>query len=65
MSNGLNRILYVPFDHLNRDYGVLKTADPATDQIVIVESARMTTGRPWHRERLFFLISYYLFREQT
>ena len=57
MSTGLKRILYIPFDHLNRDYGLLKTADPATDQIVIVESARMTTGRPWHKERLFFLIS--------
>ena len=53
----MKRILYIPFDHLNRDYGVLKTVDPATDQIVIVESARMTTGRPWHKERLFFLIS--------
>ena len=53
----MKRILYIPFDHLNRDYGVLKTADPATDQIVIVESSRMTTGRPWHKERLFFLIS--------
>jgi deoxyribodipyrimidine photolyase-related protein len=53
----MKRILYIPFDHLNRDYGVLKTADPATDQIVIVESSRMTTGRQWHKERLFFLIS--------
>jgi len=53
----MKRILYVPFDHLNRDYGVLRTADPATDQIVIVESSRMTSGRPWHKERLFFLIS--------
>lgn len=53
----MKRILYVPIDHLNRDYGVLKTADPATDQIVIVESSRMTSGRPWHKERLFFLIS--------
>jgi deoxyribodipyrimidine photolyase-related protein len=53
----MKRIIYVPFDHLNRDYGVLKTADPATDQIVIVESSRMTSGRPWHKERLFFLIS--------
>jgi deoxyribodipyrimidine photolyase-related protein len=25
--------------------------------IAFVESARMTTGRPWHKERLFFLIS--------
>jgi len=57
MSTNVKRILYIPFDHLNCDYGVLKTADKATDQIVIVESARMTSGRPWHKERLFFLIS--------
>ncbi|MTB09914.1 MAG: deoxyribodipyrimidine photolyase, partial [Actinobacteria bacterium] len=52
-----NRILYIPFDHLNLSYGVLKDADPKTDHIVLIESARMTSGRPWHNERLFFLIS--------
>ena len=51
------RILYVAHDHLNRDRGVLKSANPATDAIVLVESARMTSGRPWHPERLFFLLS--------
>ena len=51
------RILYVAHDHLNLTRGVLKNADPNTDVIVLVESARMTTGRPWHKERLFFLIS--------
>ncbi len=56
-TNQRKRILYIAHDHLNRDRGVLKTADPATDVVVLVESARMTTGRPWHPERLFFLIS--------
>ena len=51
------RILYIPFDHLHRNFGVLKDADPKTDVIAMVESARMTTSRPWHKERLFFLIS--------
>ena len=51
------RILYIPFDHLNVHYGVLKDSDPKTDHVVIIESSRMTTGRPWHKERLFFLIS--------
>jgi deoxyribodipyrimidine photolyase-related protein len=51
------RILYVAHDHLNKTRGVLKNANPNTDAIVLVESARMTTGRPWHKERLFFLIS--------
>jgi deoxyribodipyrimidine photolyase-related protein len=52
-----SRIVYVPFDHLNRGYGALKNADPKTDVIAMVESARMTTGREWHPMRLFFLIS--------
>jgi len=51
------KILYIPFDHLHRNFGVLKDANPKTDVIAMVESARMTTGRPWHKERLFFLIS--------
>jgi deoxyribodipyrimidine photolyase-related protein len=53
----LKRILYIPFDHLHRNYGVLKTASAESDLIVFVESARMTTGRPWHPMRLHFLIS--------
>ena len=53
----MKRILYLPFDHLNRDYGVLKGADPKGDLIVLVESLRMTIGRPWHPARLHFLIS--------
>lgn len=56
-STAVTRILYVAHDHLNRNRGVLKNANPATDAVVLVESARMTTGRPWHKERLFFLIS--------
>lgn len=53
----MKRIIYIPFDHLHRTFGALKGADPAVDVIAMVESARMTTGRPWHKERLFFLIS--------
>ena len=52
-----SRIIYIPFDHLHRGYGALKNADPKTDVIAMVESARMTTGRAWHPMRLFFLIS--------
>jgi deoxyribodipyrimidine photolyase-related protein len=51
------RILYITHDHLNADFGVLLNANPETDAVVLVESARMTTGRPWHKERLFFLLS--------
>ena len=53
----MKRIIYIPFDHLHRKFGALKEADPKTDVIAFVESARMTTGRNWHTERLFFLIS--------
>jgi deoxyribodipyrimidine photolyase-related protein len=53
----MKRIIYIPFDHLHRSFGALKDADPTTDLIAFVESARMTTGRNWHTERLFFLIS--------
>ncbi len=53
----MKRILYIPFDHLHRNYGALKEANPGEDVIAIVESARMTKGRNWHKERLFFLIS--------
>ena len=53
----MKRILYIPFDHLNNTKGVLKDLDKKNDLVVLVESKRMTTGRPWHKERLFFLIS--------
>jgi deoxyribodipyrimidine photolyase-related protein len=53
----VKRIIYIPFDHLHRNFGALKNADSKEDVIAIVESARMTTGRNWHKERLFFLIS--------
>ncbi|MEY3278137.1 MAG: hypothetical protein RLZZ426_623 [Actinomycetota bacterium] len=53
----IQRILFVAFDQLNFDHGVMKSADPKTDCVVLVESARMTQGRRWHPERLYFMIS--------
>ncbi len=53
----MKRLIYIPLDHLSQNYGALKTADPKQDVIVMVESARMTSGRNWHPIRLFFLIS--------
>jgi len=53
----MQRLIFVAFDHLNENYGALKNSDPAKDVIVLVESARMTTGRNWHGQRLHFLIS--------
>ena len=53
----IQRILFVAFDHLNFDHGVMKSADPKSDCVVLVESARMTQGGRWHPERLYFMIS--------
>lgn len=52
-----SRTLFIPFDQLHRHHGVLRTADKGSDQIIFVESERMCSGRDWHPERLFFLIS--------
>ena len=41
----MKRIIYIPFDHLHRNIGALKDANPQADVIALVESARMTTGR--------------------
>ena len=53
----MKRLIYVPFDQLNEKYGALKESDPTQDVILMVESARMTSGRNWHGQRLHFLIS--------
>ena len=44
-------------DHLHRNHGALKRADPKTHQILFIESERMLTTRSWHIQRLFFLMS--------
>ena len=53
----MQRLLYLPFDQLHRNYGALKLADPDFDLIAMVESNQMITGRNWHPARLHFLIS--------
>ena len=53
----MKRIIYIPFDHLHPKYGALKDADPKSDLIVFVESARMVSGDNWNKIRLYFLIS--------
>ena len=53
----MKRIIYIPFDHLHRKFGALKGASVKEDLIVLVESERMRTGRNWHPERLYFMIS--------
>ena len=51
------RILFVAFDHLSFSHGVMADARPESDVITLVESQRMISGRPWHPERLFFMVS--------
>ncbi|MEO0023689.1 MAG: hypothetical protein RL196_130 [Actinomycetota bacterium] len=51
------RIIVVPFDQLSFDHGAMAAANPQTDLLVLVESQRMLTGRNWHPERLFFMVS--------
>ena len=53
----MKRIIYIPFDHLHPKYGALKAADPKSDLIILVESARMVAGGNWNKVRLYFLIS--------
>ena len=53
----MSRIIYIPFDQLNIEYGAMKIANRDTDHIVLVESQRMVEGRKWHKQRLQFLIS--------
>jgi len=53
----VKQIIYIPFDHLHPKYGALKDADPKSDLIVLVESARMVSGDNWNKIRLYFLIS--------
>lgn len=53
----VSRLVYVAFDQLNASHGALATADPRNDRVVLVESRRMVEGRPWHRQRLHFMLS--------
>jgi len=53
----MTRIIYIPFDQLNVEFGAMQIANRDTDHIVLIESQRMVTGRKWHKQRLQFLIS--------
>ena len=41
----MKRIIYLPFDHLHRNFGALKQADPKVDVIAMVESAAVALPR--------------------
>ena len=53
----MKRIIYVPHDLLNRNYGALKLANKSDDLIVLIESHRTIHDQKWHSQRLQFIIS--------
>ncbi|MSV65277.1 MAG: deoxyribodipyrimidine photolyase, partial [Actinobacteria bacterium] len=53
----MKRIIYVPHDLLNRNYGALKLTNKLDDLIVLIESHRTIHDQKWHSQRLQFIIS--------
>lgn len=53
----MKRLLFIPFDQLNRTRGVLREANPKTDRLVFIQNDTFIQSRQWHRQRLFFLLS--------
>lgn len=51
------RLLYISHDQLSLSHGLLASADPKNDIVVLVESTRMLESKKWHRQRLWFLLS--------
>jgi len=57
MQRQMKRIIYVPHDLLNKNFGALKLANKKDDLIVLIESARTLKDKKWHSQRLQFIIS--------
>lgn len=53
----MQRIIYVPHDLLNKNFGALKQANKKDDLIVLIESARTLNDKKWHSQRLQFILS--------
>ncbi|MGA0856791.1 MAG: cryptochrome/photolyase family protein [Candidatus Nanopelagicales bacterium] len=51
------RLLYISHDQLSLTSGILASANPESDVIVMVESSRLIESKKWHRGRLWFLLS--------
>ena len=51
------KTVWVFGDQLNRQIGALRDAQPETHQILMVESRRKISSRPWHFQRAHFLIA--------
>jgi deoxyribodipyrimidine photolyase-related protein len=51
------KTVWVFGDQLNRQIGALRDVQPETHQILMVESRRKISSRPWHFQRAHFLIA--------
>jgi deoxyribodipyrimidine photolyase-related protein len=51
------KTVWVFGDQLNRQISALRDAQPETHQILMVESRRKISSRPWHFQRAHFLIA--------
>ena len=51
------RTVWVLGDQLNRSIGALAEADPASDRILLVESAAKLSSKRWHRQRLHLVVT--------
>jgi deoxyribodipyrimidine photolyase-related protein len=49
--------IWVMGDQLNRHIGALDGAEPGSVRVLLVESRAMIHGRPYHRQRLHFVIA--------
>lgn len=57
MQRQMRRIIYVPHDLLNKNFGALKLVNKKDDLIVLIESARTINDKKWHSQRLQFILS--------
>lgn len=48
--------IWVLGDQLNRGLGPLRTADPGTARVLMVESSGKLASKPWHRQRAHLVI---------
>jgi len=49
--------VWVLGDQLNRSLGALRTADPSTHRILLVESSAKLASKRWHRQRAHFVLA--------
>ena len=57
MANGARSTIWVFGDQLNRNLGPLSRARPATDRVLLIESAEHLARRAWHQQRAHLIIA--------